>query len=44
VQPALGGEGEELDQRLGLAQAPGALVDEAVLRGDGEAAQQAHAR
>ena len=44
VQPALGREGEELDQRLGLAQAPRALLDDAVLGGDREAAQQAHAR
>ena len=44
VQPALGREGQELDQRLGLAQAPRALLDHAVLRGDREAAQQTHAR
>jgi hypothetical protein len=44
VEPALGGEGEELHERLGLAQAPRAPLDEAVLRRDGEAAQQAYAR
>ena len=44
VQPALGGEGQELDQRLGLAQAPRALFDDAVLGGDREPAQQTHAR
>ena len=44
VQAALGGEGQELDQRLGLAQAPRALLDDAVLGGDREAAQQTHAR
>ena len=44
VQPALGGEGQELDQRLGLAQAPRSLFDDAVLGRDREPAQQTHAR
>ena len=44
MQAALGGEGQELDQRLGLAQAPRALLDEAIRGGDRESAQQAHAR
>ena len=44
VQAMLGSEGQELDQRLGLAQAPRALLDDAVLGGDREPAQQTHAR
>jgi hypothetical protein len=44
MQAALGSEGQELDQRLGLAQAPGALLDHTIVRGDREAPQQTHAR
>ncbi len=44
VHAALGRQGQELDQRLGLAQAPRAFFDDAVLGGDREPAQQTHAR
>jgi hypothetical protein len=44
VHAPLGREGQELDQRLGLAQAPRALCDDAIPGGDREPAQQTHAR